>query len=50
MRAIPQYGRFQKFLQYDADIIGSNSLWQEIELFAYDKIIHDLGLKGYHLE
>ena len=28
----PQYGRFQEFLQCDADIVGSYSLWQEIEL------------------
>lgn len=46
----PQYGRFQEFLQCDADIIGSNSLWQEIELCVlYDKIIKDLGLKGVSL-
>ena len=46
----PQYGRFQEFLQCDADIIGSNSLWQEIELcLLYDKIIKDLGLKGVSL-
>ncbi len=43
----PQYGRFQEFLQCDADIIGSNSLWQEIELcMLYDRIINDLALKG----
>ena len=46
----PQYGRFQEFLQCDADIIGSNSIWQEIELcLLYDKIIKDLGLKGVTL-
>ena len=46
----PQYGRFQEFLQCDADIIGSNSIWQEIELCVlYDKIIKDLGLKGVTL-
>ncbi len=46
----PQYGRFQEFLQCDADIIGSNSLWQEIELcLLYDKIIKDLGLTGVSL-
>jgi histidyl-tRNA synthetase len=43
----PQHGRFQEFLQCDADIVGSNSLWQEIELcMLYDRIIKDLGLKG----
>ncbi len=46
----PQFGRFQEFLQCDADIIGSNSLWQEIELcMLYDKIVNDLGLKGVSL-
>ena len=42
----PQYGRFQEFLQCDADIVGSYSLWQEIELcMLYDRIIKDLGLR-----
>ncbi len=46
----PQFGRFQEFLQCDADIIGSNSLWQEIELcMLYDKIVNDLGLKEVSL-
>ena len=37
-------------MQCDADIIGSNSLWQEIELcLLYDKIIKDLGLRGVSL-
>ena len=46
----PQFGRFQEFLQCDADIIGSNSLWQEIELcMLFDKIVKDLGLKGVSL-
>ena len=42
---------FRSFLQCDADIVGSNSLWQEIELcMLYDRIIHDLGLKGVLLK
>jgi len=46
----PQFGRFQEFLQCDADIIGSNSLWQEIELcMLYDKMLKDFGLKGVSL-
>ena len=27
----PQKGRFQEFYQCDADVVGSKSLWQEIE-------------------
>lgn len=47
----PQFGRFQEFLQCDADIVGSNSLWQEIELcMLYDKIIKELGIKGVTLK
>ena len=47
----PQYGRFQEFLQCDADIVGSYSLWQEIELcMLYDRIISDLGLNGVLLK
>jgi len=43
----PQYGRFQEFLQCDADIVGGNSLWQEIELcMLYDRIIRDIRLDG----
>ncbi len=28
----PQKGRFREFYQCDADVVGSNSLWQEVEL------------------
>ena len=27
----PQHGRFQEFYQCDADIVGDNSLWQEVD-------------------
>ena len=38
-------------MQCDADIIGSLSLWQEVELcMLYDKIIKDLGIKGVTLK
>lgn len=43
----PQKGRFREFYQCDADIIGSNSLWAEIELITlYDKVLSDLGLSN----
>ena len=46
----PQYGRFQEFLQCDADIVGTVSNWQEIELcLLYDKIIQDLCINGVTL-
>lgn len=28
----PQKGRFREFLQCDADVVGSKSLWQEVEM------------------
>ena len=40
----PQHGRFQEFTQCDADVIGSNSIIQEIELIKlYDKAFTELG-------
>lgn len=43
----PQKGRFREFYQCDADVVGSNSLLQEIELIQlYDAVFTDLGLKG----
>lgn len=43
----PQKGRFREFFQCDADIVGSNSLWQEVELIQlYDAVFSDLKLKG----
>ncbi|MEX0996832.1 MAG: histidine--tRNA ligase [Flavobacteriaceae bacterium] len=43
----PQKGRFREFWQCDADVVGSDSLWQEIELVQlYDAVFADLGLKG----
>ncbi|XCI75459.1 MAG: histidine--tRNA ligase [Flavobacteriales bacterium] len=41
----PQKGRFREFYQCDADVIGSKSLWQEVELIQlYDKIFTELRL------
>lgn len=43
----PQKGRFREFYQCDADVVGSTSLWQEIELVQlYDSVFTELGLKG----
>jgi histidyl-tRNA synthetase len=43
----PQHGRFQEFFQCDADVVGSKSLWQEVEFVQlYDKVFSNLGLEG----
>ena len=43
----PQHGRFQEFTQCDADIIGTNSILQEIELIKlYDTIFSELGFNN----
>ena len=40
----PQHGRFQEFTQCDADVVGNNSIVQEIELIKlYDNIFSELG-------
>ena len=40
----PQHGRFQEFTQCDADVVGNNSIIQEIELIKlYDKVFTELG-------
>ena len=42
----PQKGRFREFYQCDADVVGSKSLWQEVELvLLYDTVFTKLGLK-----
>lgn len=43
----PQHGRFQEFFQCDADVVGSKSLWQEVEFVQlYDKVFSNIGLNG----
>jgi histidyl-tRNA synthetase len=43
----PQKGRFREFYQCDADVVGSDSLWQEVELVQlYDAVFTELGLCG----
>ena len=42
----PQKGRFREFYQCDADVVGSKSLWQEVELVQlYDSVFTALGLE-----
>ena len=43
----PQKGRFREFYQCDADVVGSKSLWQEVEFIQlYDKVFSALKLEG----
>ena len=42
----PQKGRFREFFQCDADVVGSDSLWQEVEFVQlYDAVFTALDLK-----
>jgi histidyl-tRNA synthetase len=43
----PQKGRFREFYQCDADVVGSTSLWQEVEFVQlYDAVFTSLNLHG----
>ena len=43
----PQKGRFREFYQCDADVVGSKSLWQEVEfIHLYDTVFSALKLEG----
>ena len=43
----PQKGRFREFYQCDADVVGSHSLWQEVEFVQlYDAVFSALKLDG----
>jgi len=43
----PQKGRFREFYQCDADVVGSDSLWQEVDFVQlYDAVFDKLKLKG----
>jgi len=47
----PQKGRFREFFQCDADVVGSASLWQEVELLQlYDSVFTALGLEGVSIK
>src|SRR6476620_1967365 len=46
----PQRGRYREFYQCDADIVGSNSLLNEVEFVnLYDGVFKKLGLPDYEL-
>ena len=47
----PQRGRYREFYQCDADVVGSNSLLNEVELATiYHEVFTTLGLKHYILK
>ena len=47
----PQKGRFREFSQCDADVVGSNSLWQEVEFVQlYDAVFSALNLQGVKIK
>lgn len=47
----PQKGRFREFYQCDADVVGSTSLLQEVELVQlYDSVFTELKLEGVNIK
>ena len=47
----PQKGRYREFYQCDADVVGSNSLLNEIEFTnIYHEVFLQLGIKNYELK
>jgi histidyl-tRNA synthetase len=47
----PQKGRYREFYQCDADVVGSNSLLNEVELtLIYHRVFVQLGIKNYELK
>lgn len=46
----PQRGRYREFTQCDADVVGSTSLLNEVELAnIYHTVFEQLGMQGYEL-
>ncbi|GAA4336479.1 histidine--tRNA ligase [Flaviaesturariibacter amylovorans] len=46
----PQKGRYREFYQCDADVVGSRSLMNEVDLcWIYHTVFTRLGLSGYEL-
>ncbi len=46
----PQKGRYREFWQCDADTIGSDSLWNEVELLRiFDRTLTRLGIPSFTL-
>src|SRR5215203_4506151 len=47
----PQKGRYREFYQCDADVVGSNSLINEVEFVnIYNQVFIQLGIKNYELK
>jgi histidyl-tRNA synthetase len=47
----PQHGRYQEFFQCDADVVGSDSLLNEIELVQiFDTVLAKLNLPGFTIK
>ena len=47
----PQKGRFREFYQCDADVVGADSLLQEVEFVQlYDAVFTELGLKVVNIK
>lgn len=47
----PQKGRYREFYQCDADVVGSESLWYEVELvMLFDRVLSDLNLPGFTIK
>jgi histidyl-tRNA synthetase len=47
----PQKGRYREFYQCDADIIGSDSLLNEVELvLLFDEVLSELGLQDFSIK
>jgi histidyl-tRNA synthetase len=47
----PQHGRYQEFFQCDADIVGSDSLLNEIELVQiFDAVLTKLNFPGFTIK
>ena len=46
----PQRGRFREFFQCDADVVGTDSLWVEVELVQlFDEVLSNLNLPGFSI-
>jgi histidyl-tRNA synthetase len=46
----PQRGRFREFYQCDADVVGTDSLWVEVELVQlFDEVLSSLNLPGFSI-
>src|SRR5690554_4367967 len=47
----PQRGRYREFYQCDVDIIGSNSLLNEVEFIKiFDEVLNNLGLNDFTIK